>query len=193
MDIRMPRVDGLEATRRLAGSTSRVLILTTFDVDEYVYETLRAGASGFLLKDTPRGPADQRHPDRRAGGCPARPVDHAAADRAVRPPAAAVRSTRRPRRADRTRARGHATARARAVQRRDRPGADRGRRHGQDPRGPDPAEAGPARPGPGGRQRLRVRPRAARGRLTLRQPGWMFMLLWNTFSGSYLAFTPSKR
>ena len=52
MDIRMPRVDGLEATRRIAGST-RVLILTTFDVDEYVYETLRAGASGFLLKDTP--------------------------------------------------------------------------------------------------------------------------------------------
>jgi DNA-binding NarL/FixJ family response regulator len=56
MDVRMPNVDGLEATRRLLeGKTEgpRVLILTTFDLDEYVYEALRVGASGFLLKDTP--------------------------------------------------------------------------------------------------------------------------------------------
>jgi DNA-binding NarL/FixJ family response regulator len=53
MDVRMPNVDGVEATRRLveAGSSARILILTTFDLDEYVYEALRAGASGFLLKD----------------------------------------------------------------------------------------------------------------------------------------------
>jgi DNA-binding NarL/FixJ family response regulator len=57
MDIRMPHMDGLEATRiMLAESTSRVVILTTFDTDDYVYEALRAGASGFLLKDAP---ADQ--------------------------------------------------------------------------------------------------------------------------------------
>jgi DNA-binding NarL/FixJ family response regulator len=57
MDIRMPVMDGVEATRRLAGPDVAdpvlVLILTTFDLDEYVYDALRSGASGFLLKDTP--------------------------------------------------------------------------------------------------------------------------------------------
>jgi len=59
MDVRMPVLDGLEATRRLVGARPagserpKVLILTTFDLDDYVYEALRAGASGFLLKDAP--------------------------------------------------------------------------------------------------------------------------------------------
>ena len=55
MDIRMPELDGLEATRRIlaADDAARILILTTFDHDEYVYEALRAGASGFVLKDDP--------------------------------------------------------------------------------------------------------------------------------------------
>ena len=55
MDVRMPKLDGVEATRRLtaAGLRARVVILTTFDLDEYVYEALRAGASGFVLKDDP--------------------------------------------------------------------------------------------------------------------------------------------
>ncbi|TDB72573.1 response regulator transcription factor, partial [Actinomadura sp. KC216] len=58
MDVRMPEMDGIEATRRICADLPdvRVLILTTFDLDSYVYSALRAGASGFLLKDTP--PAD---------------------------------------------------------------------------------------------------------------------------------------
>jgi DNA-binding NarL/FixJ family response regulator len=63
MDIRMPRMDGIEATRQITGgaltATVRVLVVTTFDADEYVVEALRAGASGFVLKDTP--PADLIH------------------------------------------------------------------------------------------------------------------------------------
>ncbi len=55
MDIRMPELDGLEATRRIlaADPAARILILTTFDLDEYIYEALKAGASGFVLKDDP--------------------------------------------------------------------------------------------------------------------------------------------
>jgi DNA-binding NarL/FixJ family response regulator len=56
MDVRMPVMDGIEATRRIvsSGSRSRVLVLTTFDLDEHVYDAMCAGASGFLLKDAPR-------------------------------------------------------------------------------------------------------------------------------------------
>ncbi len=61
MDVRMPRLDGIEATRQLSAvsPTTRVLILTTFDLDKYVYEAIRAGASGFLLKDVT--PAELAH------------------------------------------------------------------------------------------------------------------------------------
>lgn len=59
MDVRMPMLDGIEATRRIAGPQSsgrvKVLVVTTFNLDEYVFQALRAGASGFLLKDTPPG------------------------------------------------------------------------------------------------------------------------------------------
>ena len=57
MDVRMPRVDGIEATRQLRAAGFEqlaILMLTTFDLDEYVYEALRAGANGFMLKDVPR-------------------------------------------------------------------------------------------------------------------------------------------
>jgi DNA-binding NarL/FixJ family response regulator len=57
MDVRMPKMDGLEATRRIVGSKgaegTRILMVTTFDLDEYIFDALRFGASGFLLKDTP--------------------------------------------------------------------------------------------------------------------------------------------
>ncbi len=57
MDVRMPELDGVQATRRIveSGSAARIIILTTFDLDEYVYAALRAGASGFLLKDAQPG------------------------------------------------------------------------------------------------------------------------------------------
>ncbi|RVX40580.1 LuxR family two component transcriptional regulator [Nonomuraea polychroma] len=59
MDIRMPELDGLQATRTLAACGVRVVVVTTFDLDEYVYEALRSGASGFLVKDAE--PAEIRH------------------------------------------------------------------------------------------------------------------------------------
>ncbi|WP_249714213.1 response regulator transcription factor [Rhizomonospora bruguierae] len=70
MDIRMPRLDGIQATARIAGTRGleqvRVLILTTYDTDEYVFEALQAGASGFLLKDA--GPAELLHAIRVVAG-----------------------------------------------------------------------------------------------------------------------------
>ena len=67
LDIRMPELDGLEATRRLQGTAVAVVILTTFDTDANVHEALAAGASGFLLKDAPAEPAGHGDPGGRHG------------------------------------------------------------------------------------------------------------------------------
>jgi DNA-binding NarL/FixJ family response regulator len=90
MDVRMPVLDGIDATRRIAGEEAtqavRVIVLTTFDLDDYVYRALRAGASGFLLKDTSPESAARRDPGRRGRRRPARSAGDPAADRRVRRP-----------------------------------------------------------------------------------------------------------
>ena len=87
MDVRMPELDGIEATRRLLAEVSgtKVVMLTTFDMDEYVYEALNAGASGFLLQGHPRA-AGGRDPRGRFRRRAARSCDHAPGDRGVRAP-----------------------------------------------------------------------------------------------------------
>ena len=94
MDIRMPELDGLEATRRIlaADDAARILILTTFDLDEYVYEALRAGASGFVLKDDPPEQLIAAIRTVAAGRRAPLAGDHEARDRAVH---AASRAPRR--------------------------------------------------------------------------------------------------
>jgi DNA-binding NarL/FixJ family response regulator len=134
MDVRMPVMDGLEATRRLMNPPvgvdyrPRVLMLTTFDLDDYVYEALRAGASGFLLKDAT---AD----------------DLVAAVRIVAAGEALLAPTVTRRLIEEF-----------ASQPRDRRHAGAGRADGQDPRRPDPHQARPPRPRPGRGDRLRERP-----------------------------------
>ena len=99
MDIRMPGMDGLEATRHITGvapARPKVVMLTTFDLDDYVYEALRSGASGFLLKDAPRARPDRRGPGGRGRRRAARPLGDPALIEAFARRPAGGRARRRP-------------------------------------------------------------------------------------------------
>ena len=162
-----PRGDPPDHRRRVAGAT-RVLILTTFDLDEYVYEALRAGASGFLLKDTL--PVDLLNAVRvvAAGDALLAPriTRRLIEEFARRPePVGGGRCQRRARPAHRPRAGGARARRQGPVERRDRGRAVRQPRHGQDPREPAADEARRPRPRPARDDRLRDRRRATRSRL----------------------------
>ena len=162
MDIRMPNMDGLEAARRIiAASPARVLILTTFDADEYVYGALQAGASGFMLKDAP---PEQLVAAVRAAAAGNALIDASVTRRfiaqftkAVRPAAATPSEldllTSRELEVLRLLTQGLSNSEIAA-------NADRGGDDSQDPRQPDPDEARPAGPGAGGDPRLRDRLRA---------------------------------
>ena len=170
MDIRMPELDGISATRQLVaeGAATRVLVLTTFDLDEYVFEALRAGASGFMLKDAPAdelaaairvvaagesllAPSITRRViDAFVGRAPSRPA-HAVPD------AQLGRLTPRELEVLGLMARGK-------LQRGDLLGALRLRGDHQDPRQQRAGQARAQGPGPGGDLRLRARRGGARVR-----------------------------
>ena len=162
MDVRMPNVDGVEATRRLAaaGSPARVLILTTFDLDEYVYEAIRAGASGFLLKDVQPAQLVEAVRVVAAGEALLAPtvtrrlLDRFADQLPSSQAAAGARAADRARAGD-----PHAAGRG-AVERRAGRAAVPQRDHRQDPRLQRAAQARAARPRPGRRPRVQGRPRA---------------------------------
>ena len=167
MDVRMPGQDGIEATRQIKEDEDtaevKVLILTTFDLDEYVYAALRAGASGFLLKDTsPEKLLDAVRVVASGEALLAPTVTRrliAAFAARVEPARIAAPLPSTP---HRPRARGPARV-AGVVQPRDRRAIAYERRHRQDPRQPAPDEARRARPRAARRRRLRDRPRPRDG------------------------------
>jgi DNA-binding NarL/FixJ family response regulator len=151
MDIRMPVLDGIEATRRIVRErpAARVLILTTFGLDTYVYDALRAGASGFMLKDAP--------PEEIAAAV--RIV--ASGDALLAPAVTRAVIEEFARLPDAARAGGPRPARARALEPGDLRAARGQRGDDQDPRRPHPPEARRPRPRAGGHLRVRERSRRA--------------------------------
>ena len=169
MDVRMPAVDGIEATRILLGergSDAKVVMLTTFDMDEYVYEALRAGASGFLLKDVPPEQLVEGIRAVASGDALLAPaVTRRVIEEFVRQPSQAQAASPPPPQLEELTprelevlkliARGH-------VERRDRRRARPQPGDGEDARRPRADEARAPRPGAGRRARVRVRPRRIR-------------------------------
>ena len=159
MDVRMPRLDGIEATRRICqgGDRPRVLMLTTFDLDEYAFAALKAGASGFLLKDVP--PEELLFGIRsvHSGDAVVAPsTTRRLIDRfAPMFPTDTAQRAARPGRSHRPGARGPDPDRPGSEQHRDRGAAFRLRGHRQDSCRAGPGQARPAGPSPGGRVRLR--------------------------------------
>jgi DNA-binding NarL/FixJ family response regulator len=146
MDVRMANIDGIEATRRIVDGSDgapRVLVLTTFDLDEYVYEALRAGASGFLLKDAPEEQLVAGIRIVAEGGSLFAPRGNTPAHRTVRRRRAG-RAADRPSRAHPAGARGAPPPRPWAVERRDCRGARPFGAHGEDPRRPHSRQARPS-------------------------------------------------
>ena len=155
MDIRMPELDGLQATRRIlaADNTARILILTTFGLEEYVYEALSAGASGFVLKDDPPEQLIEAVRTVAAGDALLSP---AITKQVIKKFTSIPRhvAAERTRRAHRTRARHPSAHRPWPLQRRDRRGALHQRDDRQDPRHARPPETRPPRPRPSRRARI---------------------------------------
>ena len=173
MDIRMPVLDGVEATRRLVadGSPARILVLTTFDLDEYVHAAIRAGASGFLLKDvTPAKLLEAIRVVAAGDALLAPSVTRRLLERFATTLPQRDHSTRGAGRAHRARDRGAAAAGRRPVQRGDRRLAGGQRGDGQDAHLEPAAQAGPARPRAGRDSRLRDRSGHARRQIPRAQP-----------------------
>ena len=167
MDIRMPVLDGIEATRQLVPQlgTTRVVILTTFDLDDYVVDAFRAGASGFLLKTAPPAQLVAAVRTVHSGDALLAPSStRRLIEQFARPPAPVPELER----ADGPRTRRAAPARARPDQRGDRRAARRRAVDHQVTRRQPAGQARPARPGPGGGVRLRKRPRPPRRDLAAR-------------------------